>query len=97
MAALIQPGQAGTVESNDILIVIAPSDPGTGITIELNSPVIKQYGERIREVIAEMLDQCKITDAFVHANDKGALDCTIRARVQTAIARASAKGGKVNG
>lgn len=93
MQKLLQPGQAGTVESNDIIITIAPANPGAGIIIELNSPVIKQYGPRITQVIREMLASQGITDALVHANDKGALDCTIRARLQTAVQRASVKGG----
>jgi len=88
MNKIVKPGQAGTIESNDIMITVAPSGSGTGISIELVSPVFKQYGSQIKRVIEEVLSQHEITDAVVHANDKGALDCTIRARVQTAIERA---------
>ena len=93
MEKLLQPGQAGTIESNDIIVTVAPSAPESGIVIELTSPVMKQYGKRIREVITEALLAAGIQHAFVQANDKGALDCTIRARVQTAVARALQEGG----
>lgn len=79
---------AGTVESNDILITVAPAPAGTGIEIELNSPVLKQYGRQIKAVIAEVLAAHQVTDALINASDKGALDCTIKARLTTALARA---------
>ncbi len=93
MGKLLQPGQAGTLESNDIVVTVAPATAEDGIVIELTSPVIKQYGKRIREVIAEALADAGVQQAFVQANDKGALDCTIRARAQTAVARALQEGG----
>ena len=89
MSYLYQPGQAGTLESNDIMITVAPAEPGSGIAIELVSPVIKQYGNKIRAAIINELTTLGISAAKVQANDKGALDCTIRARVKTAVTRAS--------
>lgn len=82
-------GQAGTVESNDAFITVAPAKQGEGISIELDSPVMQQYGHQIKDVIREALQRYQITDAMVSVNDKGALDCTIRARVNTAIERAT--------
>ena len=87
MTILQKTGQAGTVESNDILIMVAPAAAGTGVAISLTSPVEKQFGEQIRTVIAETLAACGVADAAVTANDRGALDCTIRARIETAVAR----------
>ena len=92
MTQIVQTGRAGTLESNDILITVSPGAAGEGIAIELISPVIRQFGDRIREVITETLTTLDINDARVQATDKGALDCTIRARVRTAAGRA-AKGG----
>lgn len=89
-AKLLRTAQAGTVESSDILIMLAPAGPGTGIQIELASPTLKQYGNQIRRVITATLELHGVTDAVVHANEKGALDCTIEARVKTAISRAMA-------
>lgn len=83
-------GQAGTIESNDAFIIISPVKQGDGITIELESPTMQQYGHQIKAVIREALQRYQITDARVVVNDKGALDCTIRARINTAIERAMA-------
>lgn len=91
MAELLRSAQAGTIESSDIMINIAQAKPGTGLVLELASPVIKQYGDQIQKVIMDILGEYGIADALVHANDKGALDCTIKARVIAAIERATAK------
>ena len=91
--SLLQTGQAGTIESNDIMVTVAPATVGAGIKIELVSPVLKQYGRQMKIVIEETLKQRGVSDAMVHANDKGALDCTIRARVEAATDRALAAGG----
>ncbi|MBO4340052.1 MAG: citrate lyase acyl carrier protein [Bacteroidales bacterium] len=77
---------AGTLESGDILIQIAPAK---GLEIELQSSVEAQFGRRIREVIGETLTGLGIKDAYVRAVDKGALDCTVRARVTAAAVRAT--------
>lgn len=79
---------AGTMESNDILITVAPAAVGAGIKIELTSPVLKQYGRQIKAVIEAVLAEHHITDAVINGSDKGALDCTIKARLTTALARA---------
>lgn len=80
---------AGTLESGDIYIEMTPTDEG-GLVIELNSTVNYQFGKRIRKVITETLVQAGITNAVVVATDKGALDCTVRARVESAAERAGA-------
>lgn len=79
---------AGTMESSDIMVTLDPC-AGDGIQIDLNSSVEKQFGDEIRSVIRETLEQLGILDARVTAVDKGALDCAIRARVKTAAYRAS--------
>ena len=87
MSKLAKSAQAGTVESSDIMITIAPAAPGTGIQIELISPTVHQYGKQIKEVISRTLAAHGVEDAIIHANDKGALDYTIEARVRTALTR----------
>ena len=93
MVKLLKPSQAGTVESSDILIMLAPAELGTGIQIELTSPTMQQYGEHIKQLIAKILTEYDIQDVVVHANEKGALDCTIEARVKTALKRACKQEG----
>jgi len=92
MSEGLRSAQAGTLESADILIMIAPAEPGAGVQIELVTPTMQQYGAMIRQAIEKVLAANGIVDARVHANDKGALDYTIEARVQTAIDRAVGKG-----
>ena len=88
MSQIKKMAMAGTMESSDILITVAPAEAGSGIAIELTSPVLKQYGRQIKAVIEEVLAAQKVTDVVVNASDKGALDCTIKARLITALKRA---------
>ncbi|MBR6285192.1 MAG: citrate lyase acyl carrier protein [Muribaculaceae bacterium] len=81
---------AGTLESGDILIQIAPATEA-GLHIELESTVAYQFGAQIKKVITETLTGLGVDTACVKATDKGALDCTIRARVTAAAVRATGK------
>ena len=71
---------AGTLESSDITVVIEPN-PENEIEIELKSSVEKQFGDQIKKVINDTLKEMNIECAIVRVNDKGALDCVIKARV----------------
>ncbi len=84
----IKNASAGTFESGDIFIQIAPSTT-SGVTIDLDSTVAFQFGEQIKRVIADTLQELNVTGVEVKATDKGALDCTIRARVTAAAVRAT--------
>jgi len=55
----------------------------------VNSEVIKQFGEQIRRVVTQTLSAMNVGEGLVIIDDKGALDCVIRARVQTAVLRAA--------
>ncbi len=79
---------AGTLESSDMQIMIDKND-GKGIELDLQSSVEFQYGDQIRKVILETLDNLGIKDAKVSVVDKGALDCTIKARTIAVVHRAS--------
>jgi citrate lyase subunit gamma (acyl carrier protein) len=79
--------KAGTVESNDIYIVMMPNPKG-GIELDLESIVMKQFGDVIREIILDTLQSLEVKSAIIKAQDKGALDYTIKARVETAVKRA---------
>lgn len=78
---------AGTLESSDLMVTIGPADCN-GIAIDLQSTVEKQFGRQIRGVITETLRELEISAAKVAVIDKGALDCTVRARVTAAAYRA---------
>jgi citrate lyase subunit gamma (acyl carrier protein) len=55
----------------------------------LESIVKKQFGNRIIAVVREVLGELGIKDVHVFLQDKGALDCTVRARLEAATYRAS--------
>ncbi len=63
--------------------------PGEGLKVELQSSVEAQFGRQIKALIVETLEGLGIKDAHVDAIDKGALDCTIKARVTAAAVRAT--------
>lgn len=84
----IKKGHAGTLESNDIMISVEEKLSGFGIQIELISIVEAQFGRAIRRTLTEEAVKAGFHDIYIKAVDKGALDCTIRARLQTAIERA---------
>lgn len=85
---LLTEGIAGSLESSDALVKIKKNSEA-GIQIHLQSVVEKRYGKQIRQVITETLGRLGVQNARVDLNDKGALDCTIRARLQTAVFRAA--------
>lgn len=78
---------AGTLESSDIQVIIEPND--NGIEIELESNVMYQFGDQIKEVILKTLESLSVENAKVFANDKGAIDAVIKSRVQTSIYRSA--------
>lgn len=79
--------QAGSLESNDLLVVIKKKPEVTGLKLEIDSIVSNQYYDRINEVVIETLTKFGVRDVVVKIQDRGALDCTIRARIETACKR----------
>lgn len=49
--------------------------------------MINQYGNQIRKVALETLNNLGVNNAKVTMIDKGALDCTIKARIEAAVYR----------
>lgn len=75
---------AGTLESSDAMVTV---EPGEGVSLTLTSSVMNQYGRQIRATVLETLERLEVTDARVTVVDKGALDCTLKARVECAVYR----------
>jgi len=84
---------AGTLESSDAQVTIEPG--GGGTVIFINSIVLNQYGRQIKAVVLETLNDLGIKSAKVTVVDKGALDCTIRARTECAAYRAAEITGSI--
>lgn len=81
---IIQTASAGTMESSDVYVEI---EPGQGLEILIESVVKGQFGDAIHQVVAEVLAEQGVENARVTIADRGALDCVIRARVETAVLR----------
>jgi citrate lyase subunit gamma (acyl carrier protein) len=79
---------AGTLESSDVQVVIEPNE---GMDLQIESSVLNQYGRQIRSAVLETLERLNVSDAKVTVVDKGALDCTIKARVECAVFRSCDK------
>ena len=76
---IVKTASAGTVESSDIIVTIEPAEQD-GVEVVLTSSVMAQFGKQIERVIRDTLSDLGVEKAHVEAVDKGALDCTVRAR-----------------
>ena len=84
---ILKTAMAGTLESSDAQVTVEPGDNGIELMIE--SSVIHQYGRQIRAVVLETLERLDVKNARVTIFDKGALDCTLKARVECAVYRSN--------
>ena len=83
---ILKSAAAGTLESSDCLVTV---EPGEGITLDLSSSVMNQYGRQIKATVLETLERLGVQNANVTVVDKGALECTLKARVECAVFRSS--------
>lgn len=74
---------AGTLESSDLFIQIEPDEKE--LTLEIDSVVANQYMDSIRAAVLETLKEFDVSTGKIFIKDKGALDCVIRARMETAL------------
>lgn len=82
-----KPALAGTLESSDCQVMV---EAGSGtVDFALESAVINQFGNEIRRVVLETLKNLQVDNVKISVVDKGALDCTIKARVECAVYRAN--------
>ena len=82
---ILKSASAGTIESSDAYVEIEPKNDG--LEIEVESVVKEQFGEEIYSAVKSVLDENSVGNARVRIVDRGALECVIRARVETAILR----------
>lgn len=81
---ILKSAVAGTLESSDAMVTVEPCE---GLILELSSSVMNQYGRQIKATILETLERLEVENARVTVIDKGALDCTLKARVECAVFR----------
>ena len=81
---VVKSASAGTMESSDAYVEIEPAE---GLQIQLESVVAQQFGQAIKEVVRDVLAQQGVENARIRVVDRGALECVLRARIETAIVR----------
>ena len=77
---------AGTMESNDVMVYVSPAIQG--LEVRVKSIVAYQFGAQIERVARETAQALGADGVLIELDDRGAVDCTIRARVETALLRA---------
>lgn len=80
---------AGTLESSDVQITVEPNSEE--LIIHIESTVKNQYGRQIKKTVQRTIEKLNITKGEIHILDKGALDCTLKARLECAIFRSCGK------
>ena len=81
---LVKSAVAGTMESSDAYVEIEPAE---GLQIQLESVVAQQFGDAIKDVVRDVLAEQGVENAKIRVVDRGALECVLRARIETAIVR----------
>ena len=87
---ILKSAAAGTLESSDCMVTV---EPGEGISLDLSSSVMNQYGRQIKAAVLETLERLDVKNANVTVVDKGALECTLKARVECAVFRSCDASG----
>ncbi|HSK69595.1 MAG TPA: citrate lyase acyl carrier protein [Candidatus Limnocylindria bacterium] len=78
---------AGTLESSDAMVTVEPGQNGIELTV--SSPVLHQFGRAIKRTVLDTAGALGVENARITVNDKGALECTLRARLESAIYRSA--------
>ena len=85
MAEIIKTAVAGTDEKSDAVVTVEPCK--SGLQLQIKSVVMNQFGAAIEASVREVLQDMGVENAIVYVADRGALDCVLRARVETAVLR----------
>jgi citrate lyase subunit gamma (acyl carrier protein) len=92
MAVVKKLAAAGTLESCDAMVTIGPADT---LKITLESSVKEVFGENILVCVKSTLERLGVDKADVFIQDRGAFDCTLSARVETAVLRSCGESGEL--
>jgi citrate lyase subunit gamma (acyl carrier protein) len=87
-----KPGIAGTLESSDVQVSVEPFAHGIELSIE--SSVMNQYGRQIKATVLKTLERLGVKNGKIVVIDKGALECTLNARVECAVFRSAGASEK---
>ncbi len=88
-------GIAGSLESCDALVMVILSSGTEAPEVEIDGPSLPAFGDSMKIAALETVRSLGITGCRIRVQDRGALDCTLRARVETAARRALAGPGEM--
>ena len=83
---------AGTLESSDAQITVEPAQDE--LKVSVSSTVMNQYGRQIRECAYKTLKELGVETGRIFIVDKGALECTLKARIECAVYRSNDASAK---
>lgn len=87
MSTVIQRyAQAGSFESGDVLVHVAPSREK--LTVHIKSKVGPRFSSSMQASVRAVAAELGVTAASIEVVDSGALDFVLRARVTSAMRRA---------
>lgn len=81
--------EAGTMEREDCMIKLTPTEPGSGISFDMEGKTRDVFREDMAEVIEFTLKEIGLDDVNVWINQRNPLNFTIKARIKAA----AIKGG----
>ena len=84
---IVRNATAGTLESSGAMVFVSPGE--RGIQVDLESSVYSRFGKHMEDLIRHTAEEMGAENIQIRVRDYGALDCTLRARVKTALKRAS--------
>lgn len=80
---------AGTLESSDAQVTVEPLTDD--LVLSVDSIVMNQYGRQIKMAALSALEQMGVATGKITIVDKGALECTLKARIECAVYRSMGK------
>ena len=83
---LLHTAAAGTLESSDCYVTVSPDET---FKLKYSGANIEIFTKRTERLVKSVLDENNIACANVTIEDRGAIEITIKARLETALERAS--------
>ncbi len=89
---LFTTASAGTLESSDCLVTVSPAEK---IKLEYKGANREVFAERTMQLVENTAKKLGLSGVDVLIQDQGALEITVKARLETALFRASKEVTKI--
>ena len=86
---IVREAQAGTLQSSDVMVMVKPAERRA---VLIESTASARFKEQIEKLVNEVLDEMGVDKVEIKIKDQGALPFAMRARIKTALKRASQGG-----